>query len=78
MGLSEHRKLGNIFELLKRRSPTVVFLNRQQEFYTVAGEDGLKGLLNLMEKGVRMKAKAKMGLALKMKGLRQEELLLTR
>lgn len=70
--------LGNIFELLKRRSPTVVFLNQQQEFYTVTDEDGLKGLLNLMEKGARMKAESKMGLALKMKGLRQEELQLTR
>lgn len=44
----------------------------------MTGEDGLKGLLNLMEKGARMKAETKMGLALKMKGLRQEELQLTR
>lgn len=65
--------LSNVVELLRERKKSVVFVNKDQDFITIADRVGLDRLLRLMSGHARAKAEQKIGLSEKLAELSQEQ-----
>lgn len=63
--------LSNVIELLKEKKKSVVFVNKNKDFVTVADKAGLDCLLDLMSDHARTKAEEKIGLSAKIAELGQ-------
>jgi predicted XRE-type DNA-binding protein len=57
--------LSNVIELLKEKKKSLVFVNKNKDFVTVADGDGLRHLLHFMSDHARAKAEEKIGLSAK-------------
>jgi predicted XRE-type DNA-binding protein len=65
--------LSNVIELLKEKKKSVVFINKNNEFVTIADKSGLDYLLHFMSEHARAKAEEKIGLSVKLAELNQEQ-----
>ncbi len=65
--------LSNVIELLKEGKKSVVFINKNQDFITVADKLGLDRLLRLMSEYARANAEQKIGLSEKLAEIGQEQ-----
>jgi hypothetical protein len=63
--------LSNVIELLKESKKSLVFVNKNKDFVTVADKAGLDHLLDLMSDHARAKAEEKIGLSAKLAELGQ-------
>lgn len=66
--------LSNVIELIKEEKKSVVFVNKNKEFLTVADVDGLSHLLSFMSDHARAKAEEKIGLSSKIAAISQQQL----
>lgn len=66
--------LSNVIELLKEKKKSVVFVNKNKDFVTIADKTSLDYLLNFMSEHARAKAEEKIGLSAKIAELNQEQL----
>ena len=66
--------LSNVIELLKEKKKSVVFVNKNKDFVTIADKTGLESLLRFMSDHARAKAEEKIGLSSKIAELGQEQL----
>ena len=66
--------LSNVLELLSEKKKSLVFVNKNTEFATVADVSGLEELLSMMSVHARTKAEEKIGLSAKIAQLRQNQL----
>jgi hypothetical protein len=66
--------LSNVIELIRRGKKCVVFVNKQKEFLTVSGPDGLNSLVSVMSEGARAKADSKIGLTSALASFAREQL----
>lgn len=69
--------LCNIFELLRRKKKTLVFISTDQSFVTVSDVSGLERLLAQMPEEARSKAEGKIRLGKKIQALEQGQLTLS-
>lgn len=67
--------LSNVIELLSRGKKSVVFLDKEGTFHTVSGVDQLEKLIERMDAPARRRAEQKIGLAHRLRSLRQQRLL---
>ena len=65
--------LSNVVELLKEKKKSVVFVNKNKDFITIADKAGLDSLVHLMSDEARTKAEEKIGLSEKIAELSQEQ-----
>ncbi|MCC4598373.1 XRE family transcriptional regulator [Xanthomonas campestris pv. phormiicola] len=65
--------LSNVIELLKEKKKSVVFVNKNKEFVTIADKVSLENLLHFMSEHARAKAEEKIGLLGKLAELNQEQ-----
>ncbi|MER8440108.1 helix-turn-helix domain-containing protein [Mesorhizobium sp. M1312] len=65
--------LSNVIELIKEEKKSVVFVNKNKEFLTVADADGLSHLLSFMSDHARAKAEEKIGLSSKIAAISQQQ-----
>ncbi len=65
--------LSNVIELLKEKKKSVVFVNKNKDFVTIADKVGLDHLLHFMSEHARAKAEEKIGLSAKLAELNQEQ-----
>jgi predicted XRE-type DNA-binding protein len=65
--------LSNVIELLKGKKKSVVFVNKNKDFMTIADKAGLEYLLQLMSDDARTKAEEKIGLSDRIAELSQEQ-----
>ncbi len=63
--------LGNVIELLREKKKSVVFVNKDKDFVTIADKAGLDHLLTFMSEHARKKAEEKIGLSAKLAELDQ-------
>ena len=68
--------LSNVIELIKQQKKSVVFVNKRQEFVTVADVNSLEMLVSYMSDSARVKADEKIGLSSKISSLAQSALML--
>ncbi|HEY4356874.1 MAG TPA: XRE family transcriptional regulator [Acidobacteriaceae bacterium] len=66
--------LSNVLELLKEKKKSLVFVNKNKDFVTIADKMGLDLLLTFMSEHARAKAEEKIGLSEKLAQLNQEHL----
>lgn len=66
--------LSNVIELLKDKKKSVVFVNKNKDFVTIADKPGLDHLLTFMSAHARAKAEEKIDLSAKISSLSQEQL----
>ena len=66
--------LSNVLELLSEKKKSLVFVNKNTEFVTVADVSGLEELLSMMSVHARTKAEEKIGLSAKIAQLGQNQL----
>lgn len=69
--------LSNVLELLSEKKKSLVFVNKNTEFVTVADVSGLEELLSMMSVHARTKAEEKIGLSAKIAQLGQKQLSFT-
>lgn len=67
--------LSNVIELLKEKKKSVVFVDKNKDFITIADKAGLDSLLHLMSENARTKAEEKIGLSERIAELSQEQFL---
>jgi predicted XRE-type DNA-binding protein len=58
--------LSNVIELLREKKKSVVFVNKDKDFVTIADKAGLDHLLRFMSEHARKKAEEKIGLSAKL------------
>lgn len=63
--------LSNVIELLREKKKSVVFVNKDKDFVTIADKAGLDRLLHFMSEHARTKAEEKIGLSAKLAELDQ-------
>lgn len=63
--------LSNVIELLRAKKKSVVFVNKNKDFVTIADKAGLDQLLHFMSEHARAKAEEKIGLSAKLAELDQ-------
>lgn len=63
--------LSNVIELLREKKKSVVFVNKDKDFVTIADKTGLDHLLHFMSEHARTKAEEKIGLSAKLAELDQ-------
>lgn len=61
--------LNNMIELLKREKSSVVFIDKEQDFFNIKDKDGLSRILDFMEKKSRQKAEKKIRTAFNFENL---------
>jgi predicted XRE-type DNA-binding protein len=65
--------LSNVIQLIKEDKKSVVFVNKNKDFVTVADEEGLNYLLTFMSDHARTKAEEKIGLSSKIADISQKQ-----